>query len=186
MFEEPLEPEVDFDCNDRDVSIYVWLAFWDSIRSWLSERGYTLFEFGYHWGKRYEGSPEYWVPKLSNPSDSDVKHPFAKYGGDKEYIPMPPLSGCIVVRTFSFICHFRSTLIQFKQRIAFAQDYLNRHVALRLIKKGGHEYQIAQFLSKQSSLSSLEGFEGVLSPLELLDITGHCIVVYPRYVLSTV
>ena len=59
-----------------------------------------LFEFGYHWGKRYEGNPEYWIPKLSNPSDSDVRHPFAKYGGDKEYIPMPPLSGRIVVRLF--------------------------------------------------------------------------------------
>ena len=53
---------------------------------------------------------------------------------------------------------------------------------MKLIKKSGQEYQIARFLSKQSTLSSLEGFDGVLAPLDLLDITDHCIVVYPRYI----
>ena len=90
--------QLDFDCNDRDVDIYDWLAFWDSTRFWLSDRGYTLFEFGYHWGGRYEPDPSYWVPKLGNPSVSNVKHPFSKFGGDPEDIPTPPLVGSIVVR----------------------------------------------------------------------------------------
>lgn len=182
---ESLDSKVDFEyCNDND-NIYDWYAFWDSTRSWLAESGYTLFEFGYHWGKKYEAKPVYLVPKLSNPSDSDLKHPFSKYGGDAEDIPMPPLSGCIVVRAFH---HFPrpSPLITFKKRITFAQDSLNRHVALRLIKKGGNEYEIAQFLNKQASLSSLEGFEGILAPLDLLDITDHCIVIYPRYIIPNI
>ena len=73
-------------------------------------------------------------------------------------------------------------LIRLQQRIAFAQDSLQRHVVLKLIKNNGHEYQIVQLLSKQSSLSSLEGFGGVLAPLDIFDITDHCILVYPRYI----
>jgi hypothetical protein len=86
------QPQVDFDCDDRDVTRYTWFAFWDSTRSWLSERGYTLFEYRYHWGDSYMGHITYWAPKLHTMSVSDVEHPFSKYGGDPEGLPMPPLS----------------------------------------------------------------------------------------------
>ena len=171
--------QVNFDCDDRSVTIYVWLAFWDSTRSWLADRGYTLFEPGYHWGEKYVGEVTYLIPKLSDASKSDMEHPFSKYGGDVENMPVPTLSACVVV--CPFILHLPSTLIRFKKRIAFAQDSLRRHVALRLTKKNSHEYKIAQLLSKESSLLSIEGFDGVLPPLDLLDIGDHCVLVMPRY-----
>ena len=118
MFEESLEPVVDFDCNDRSFNSDDWLTFWDSTRSWLAEQGYTLFEFGYHWGKEYKAYPTYWVQKLSNPSDSDVKHPFAKYGGDKEGIPTPPLSGGIIVGLFIYF----PLLSTFSQRSVYSRN----------------------------------------------------------------
>ena len=73
--------QLNFDCNECNIDIYEWLAFWDSTQSWLSDQGYTLFEFGYHWEGRYKGDPTYWVPKLGQPALSDVKHPFSRFGG---------------------------------------------------------------------------------------------------------
>ena len=171
--------QVDFDCDDRSVHISVWVAFWASTRSWLAEHGYTLFEYGYDWGDRHIGEATCLIPKLNNMSVSDVVHPFSKYGGDVEGIPVPALSGYVVV--CSFLSPPLSTLIRFKERITFAQDSLQRHVALRLAKKSSHEYKIQQFLRKESRLFSLEEFDGVLPPLDLLDIGDHCIVVMPRY-----
>jgi hypothetical protein len=172
-------PEVDFDCHDRSETIYTWLTFWDSTKSWLAGRGYTLFEYGYHWRNRYINEETYWAPKLIGMSLSDVRHPFAKCGGDEMGIPVPPLSGCVVVSLF--VLHAPSTLIRFKKRIAFAQDSLQRHVALRLTKKTSDEYKIWQLLIKEASLQSLEGFDGVLPPLDLFDFGDHCIMVMPRY-----
>jgi hypothetical protein len=101
-------PQVDFDCDDRGVTLYTWLMFWDSTRSWLAERGYTLFEYGYHWRNKYDGDVTCWTPKLNDPSVSDVGHPFSKSGDDEKGIPVPPLSGCVVVSPF--ILHVPSTL----------------------------------------------------------------------------
>ena len=104
-----------------------------------------------------------------------MKHLLAKYGGDKEgiYLPMPPLSGCIIVRLFIHLpLLLDAHLIQ--------ATYSIRPGLFKPPCRLENEYQIAQFLSKQSSLSSLEGFEGILAPLELLDVIDHCIVVYPK------
>ena len=49
MSRESLKPEVDFDGKDPDVSIYIWLAFWDSTRQ--NEYTWSL-KFDYHWRKR--------------------------------------------------------------------------------------------------------------------------------------
>jgi hypothetical protein len=175
----PQHPQVGFDCDDRDVTRYTWFAFWDSTRSWLSERGYTLFEYRYHWEDRYVGDLTHWAPKLNDMSMSDVEHPFSITGGDPEGLPVPPLSAeRTVVRPL--LCHVTSMLIRFEQRIGFAQDSLQRHVALRLTKKSSDEYKILQFLIKESIGMSLERFEGVLPHLDLLDIGDHCIVIMPR------
>ena len=173
--------QVDFDCNDRNVTMHVWLAFWESIRPWLAERGYTLFEYGYHWGDRYVGEVTYLAPKLNDTLPSN-EHPFSKCGGDVEGMPAPALSADWVVRVL--VLHLSTTLIQFKERISFAQDSLKHHVALRLIKKSSQEYQIAQLLNNESSLQSLERFEGVIPTLDLLDIADHCIMVMPRYYID--
>ena len=170
--------QVDFDCDDRDVTIYAWLEFWDSTRSWLADRGYTLFEYGYHWGDRHVGEVTCSIPKLNDASPCEVEYPFSKYGGDAEGIPVPALSASVMVHPF--ILHLASTLICFKGRVTFAQDSLQRHVTLKLTKKSSPEYKIAQILSKETSLRSLEGFDGVLPPLDLLDVGDHCIVVMPR------
>ncbi|KAF8481430.1 kinase-like domain-containing protein [Gautieria morchelliformis] len=156
-------PQADFDCDDRGVTLYTWLAFWDSTRSWLAERGYTLFEYGYHWRKRYVGDVTYWAPKLNDASVSHVEHPYSNFGGDEEGMAVPPLSGRVA------------------PRIAFAQDSLQRHTASRLTKKSSEEYKILQLLIKESSLQSLERFAGVLPPLDLVDLGDHCIVVMPRW-----
>ncbi|KAF8481432.1 kinase-like domain-containing protein [Gautieria morchelliformis] len=163
MPEPEQHPQVDFDCDDRGVTLYPWLTFWDSTRSWLAERGYTLFEYGYHWRKRYVGDVTYWAPKLNDASVSHVEHPYSNFGGDEEGMAVPPLSGRVV------------------PRIAFAQDSLQRHTALRLTKKSSDEYKILQLLIKESSLQSLERFDGVLPPLDLVDLGDHCIVVMPRW-----
>ena len=170
---------VDFDCDDSDVTVYVWLAFWDSTRPWLVDRGYTLFKYGYHWGDRHVGEVTCSIPKLNDASPCEVEHTFSKYGCDAEGMPVPTLSASVMVRPF--ILHVASTLIFVKRRVAFAQDSLQHHVALKLTKKSSHEYKIAQLLSKESSLRSLEGFAGVLPPLDLLDVGDHCIVVMPRF-----
>ncbi|KAF8526764.1 hypothetical protein JB92DRAFT_1071880 [Gautieria morchelliformis] len=160
----PQHPQVDFDCDDRDVTRYTWFAFWYSTSSWLAERGYTLFEYRHHWGDSYLGHVTHWAPKLNNVSVSDVEHPFSKTGGDPEGLPVSPLSAdCIA------------------ERIGFAQDSLERHVALRLTKKSSDEYKILQFLIEQSVGLSLERFEGVLPHLDLLDFGDHSIVVMPRW-----
>ena len=169
---------VDFDCDDRDVTIYAWLAFWDSTRSWLADRGYTLFKYGYHWGDRHVGEVTCSIPKLNDASPCEMEHPFSKYGGDAERIPVPTLSASAMVHPL--ILHLPLTLICFKGRVGFAQDSLQRHVALKLTKKSSHEYKIAQFLRNESSLRFLEGFDGVLPLLDLLDVGDHCIVVMPR------
>jgi hypothetical protein len=172
-------PPVDFDYDNRDVTRYTWLAFWDSIRSWLAERGYTLFEYRYHWESSYCGYVTHLAPKLNTLSVSDVEHPFCKSGGDPEDLPVLPLSGRNVVRPFVF--HVHSVLIGFKERITFAQDSLQRHVVLKLTKKSSNEYKILQFLIKESIDLSLEKFEGVLPHLNLLDFGDYCIAVMPRY-----
>ncbi|KAF8503080.1 kinase-like domain-containing protein [Gautieria morchelliformis] len=129
-------PQVDFDCDDRGVTLYTWLAFWDSTR------------------KRYVGDVTYWAPKLNDASVSHVEHPFSYFGGDEEGMAVLPLSGDVV------------------PRIAFAQDSL---------QQTSDEYKILQLLIKESSLQSLEGFNGVLPPLDLVDLGDHCIVVMPRW-----
>ena len=98
--------QVDFDCDDRDTTMHAWLSFWQSIRSWLAERGYTLFEYGCHCGDKYVGEVTYLAPKLNDTLPSH-EHPFSKCGGDKE--GAIPLSARVVVRVL--VLYYPSTLI---------------------------------------------------------------------------
>jgi hypothetical protein len=90
-------PTVDFDCDDHEVDLDDWWAFWDSSRCWLAEQGYTLYENGYHWGDEYCGDLTFVAPKF--PTADKVEYPFAFSGG--EPCPVPPLSARPVVRPVS-------------------------------------------------------------------------------------
>ncbi|TDL23638.1 hypothetical protein BD410DRAFT_786875 [Rickenella mellea] len=153
-----LDPLVDFDCENRDVSIEKWRQFWDTTDSWLTERGYTLFEYGDEWNGN---SRYYYAPKHSTVYMAE--HPFSLYGGDTDGYPFPPLSAP----------HYH--------RIAFAQDSLDRHVVLKLMKDGSQEHRIARLLSKELSLFSLDAFNGILPPLDFLQLGKHWILVMPRW-----
>jgi hypothetical protein len=118
------------------------------------------------------------APKLNTLFVCDVEHPFSKSGGDPDDLPVPPLSGRIMVRPFDF--HVPSMLIGVKERIAFGQDSLQRHIVLKLTKKISDEYKILQILMEESVGMSLERFEGVLPYLDLLDYGDHSVVVMPR------
>ena len=93
------DPMIDFDCASRDISICQWVKFWDSMRLWLLERGYILYEHGYHWNNKYIGDFTFTAPKT--PSIGNGTLPYAFFGGDPTYIPVPPLSAEPVVRLMS-------------------------------------------------------------------------------------
>jgi hypothetical protein len=169
-------PAVDFDCDDREVGVHEWFAFWDSSRSWLAERGYTLYEYGCHWGDEYRGYVTFSTPKLSTPDKVD--HPFAFSGGDSPSIPVPPLSACPIVRFVTF--PISSTLTQLKGRVAYAQDALHRHVVLKLVKENSPEYQIARLLSSEPRLVSLDNFCGIIPAIGFLRLDHHSFIVMPR------
>ena len=90
------DPTIDFDCENREASFYQWAELWDSMRLWLLEKGYILYDHGYHWNNEYIGHVTFTAPKT--PSIGDGNHPYAFFGGDPTDIPVPPLSAESVVR----------------------------------------------------------------------------------------
>ena len=67
-----------------------------------------------------------------------------------------------------------------KGRIAFAQDTLNRHVALKLMKGDSPEYRIARHLSREQGPPSRDVFDGILAPIDFLQLGSHWVVIMPR------
>ena len=171
------DPTIDFDCESRDVSIHQWVQFWDSTRLWLLERGYILYDHGYHWRGEYIGDITCNVPKT--PSIGHGKLPYAFFGGDPSDIPVPPLSTQLLVLPLPPIYHVH-WLSLVKEHIAFAQDTLNRHVVFKMMKGDSTEYRIARHLSREQKPPSRDAFDGIISPIDFLQLGDHWVVVMPR------
>ena len=62
----------------------------------------------------------------------------------------------------------------------YAQDKQHRHVAIKLVKDGSQEYHALRLLSQDSGLKSVETFNGVLPPVDFLQLHDYWFVVMPR------
>jgi hypothetical protein len=141
------------------------MTFWQSTRQWFEERGYALF--------KEDRSPLYNdPPDNSNNSDSESCHPYSFSCGDglhgfSNVLPLYPLTSAKAHR-------------HLKGRIFYAQDTKRRHVVIKIVKDGSHEYQIFRLLSQEQCLFSLRTFPGVLPAVDFLRCDKHWMVVMPR------
>ncbi|KAF8908494.1 hypothetical protein CPB84DRAFT_1766763 [Gymnopilus junonius] len=124
----PFDPAVvRFDRKER------W-QWWDSMRGWFAERGYTLYDYLKD-GDSYEPQ-SHWRPSRLYSGPADFPYPYM--GSDNEPTDYSNNWG--------------------QGRVVFAQDNEGRHLAIKLLKAGSEEVKIAKFLKDESCLRDLESF----------------------------
>ncbi|PPQ86327.1 LOW QUALITY PROTEIN: hypothetical protein CVT25_005628 [Psilocybe cyanescens] len=132
--------------------------FWDapSTVQWFRDRGYTLYQ-----REPYEVYNEVSLATFpSNPPEegSSAEYPYAHYDLDSEN----PL------RTN-----------EYRGKVVFAQDSLNRHVAIKVVRANTEELAILHFL-KQQDLDTMRN-NCIIPILDILPIEGFSFVVMPRW-----
>ncbi|KAF8884759.1 kinase-like domain-containing protein [Gymnopilus junonius] len=148
----PFDPGIiQFDRNDR------W-QWWDSMRSWFAERGYTLYDY------LPDGDSDnkfaYWKPSRHCTGSIDFPYPYM--GSDDDRTGYATGYG--------------------EGRVVFAQDNEGRHLAIKLLKGGSEEVKVSKLLKDESCLHDFESFPCVLPVLDLLPCEDHWFAVMPRSV----
>ncbi|KDR82386.1 hypothetical protein GALMADRAFT_87668 [Galerina marginata CBS 339.88] len=139
--------------------LYERIAFWDSPDTiqFFKEHGYTLY-------KRI-GKDDYLSastePALPFQDFAEGVYPYSYYDARTVDSDPTPLRAS-----------------EPGAKVAFAQDSLNRHVAIKLVRDGTEEYRIMRFLSQQR-LETLKD-NCVVPVLELLPVEGFWFAVMPR------
>jgi hypothetical protein len=89
--------QIDFDANDRDYDPDDRLKFWESMRPWFLQQGYTLYRYDYEW----DGEPLDYVASTSPQLvfEGEVQHPYSFFGGDDSELRSPPLNNNVNVWT---------------------------------------------------------------------------------------
>ncbi|PPQ86316.1 hypothetical protein CVT25_005617 [Psilocybe cyanescens] len=152
----PLVPGQDGDFSERQV-------FWDSPATiqWFKAHGYTLY-------RRVDDSfTTYPVISALNVATTEANYPYACYdlGGPEAMSELPRAD-------------------EYTGKVAFAQDSLNRHVAIKIVRAETDEYRILHFLSQQKLETLKENC--VIPVLDLLPIEGFWFAVMPRWSVSAV
>ncbi|PPQ88398.1 hypothetical protein CVT25_011277 [Psilocybe cyanescens] len=134
------------------------VAFWDapSTVQWFRERGYTLYE-----RQPYEVEDQVsfaTFPSVTPEEGSPAEYPYAHYDLDSK----TPLR----------------TYVE-RGKVVFAQDSLNRHVAIKVVKANTEELAILHFLKRQDQNILKENC--IIPVLEILSIEGFSFVVMPRW-----
>ncbi|KAF8884749.1 kinase-like domain-containing protein [Gymnopilus junonius] len=147
----PFDPaDVRFEIEDR------W-KWWDSMRGWLAERGYALYDYLPE-GDGYR-TYAHWKP--SRPCPGPVDFPYPYMGSDDDPTGYGNDYG--------------------EGRVVFAQDNEGRHLAVKLLKGGSEEVKILKFLKDEPCLRDLESFPYVLPVLDLLPCEDHFFAIMPRW-----
>ncbi|KAF8905818.1 kinase-like domain-containing protein [Gymnopilus junonius] len=147
-----------FQLDQDDFSIQERLKFWDApdtIR-FFEEHGYILYKRIFSYGDPSSAS----TPVLSSGDFMEDNYPYASY--DHKSDPDKKL-----LATDS------------RGKVAFAQDSVGRHVAIKLVRDDSDEYRILRFLNQQSLEILRENC--VIPVLELLPIEGFWFAVMPRW-----
>ncbi|KAG6898914.1 hypothetical protein C0995_007814, partial [Termitomyces sp. Mi166 len=170
----PCDPSSE--CNDTLDSVLrtsLWLddpefyqlacrrvAWWDSdrVRSWLLEKGYTLY-------LRYPSEDDYEAGMHPvNPEHKEHIFPFANHEGAESNGKFPPPlygnTGCV-------------------GNIAFAQNTQGQHVAIKAVLDGSEEVRILKYLHNQGVPRSMEDFHHVIPVLDVLPCEGHWLAFMP-------
>ncbi|PPR07278.1 hypothetical protein CVT26_012438 [Gymnopilus dilepis] len=135
--------------------------FWDSPQTfqWFKDRGYTLYSRTLD----DEGNPLcLTVPRLPSEIFQEAQYPFAYHDGSVSTMSGTPLG-----------------VEEFAGTVAFAQDTLNRHVAIKIVPDGTDEYRVLRFLTQQK-------FEDIqkhclIPVLELLPVESFWFAIMPRW-----
>ncbi|KDR82383.1 hypothetical protein GALMADRAFT_237664 [Galerina marginata CBS 339.88] len=155
-------PSITFSIRDKTDDLqFERAAFWDSPNTvqWFKEHGYTLYKRFYMDGEPVTSDM---VPALPVEDVGNGEYPFAYYDTEVVNEYGVPLRSHVPTGN-----------------VAFAQDSLGRHVAIKIVENNSDEYRILGFLSQQS-LEELK--ENCIIPvLELLSIDGFCFAVMPRW-----
>uniref|UniRef100_A0A8H7XM71 Uncharacterized protein n=1 Tax=Psilocybe cubensis TaxID=181762 RepID=A0A8H7XM71_PSICU len=156
----PYESGTDYDFDKR-------IAFWDSPDTikWFKNHGYALYR-----RSGYAGEETITFPVFPSDATNDfveANYPYAHHDlrtadPDEGYERDPPLLAQ------------EST-----GKIAFAQDSLKRHVAIKLVRDDTEEYRVLRFLSQQS-MDVLKA-NCIIPVLDLLPIEGFWFAVMPRW-----
>ncbi|KAF9560144.1 hypothetical protein CPC08DRAFT_494012 [Agrocybe pediades] len=164
---ETLKIDFRYEPGEHDDDVDKRIAFWYSQNTfeWFENHGYTLY-------KPLDESCSTTVPRL--PFLEDVyegEFPYAAYDGSPapdvlhlDISSRPPVP-------------LRAYEPDFK--VVFAQDRQNRHVAIKLVRRGTDECRILEFLKEQPLETLKENC--VLPVLDILPIDGFCFVVMPRW-----
>ncbi|PPQ82692.1 hypothetical protein CVT25_009422 [Psilocybe cyanescens] len=146
-------------------------AFWDSptTAQWFKDRGYILYrrleDENYDIG--FDS-----VPSIAPTAWGQAEYPYAHY--DLESSDEVPL------RVSDTEVHESEALkLSISGKVFFAQDSLNRHVAIKIVRADTDELKIFDFLKLQS-LATLEE-NCVIPVLDILPADGFSFVVTPRW-----
>ncbi|PPQ83767.1 hypothetical protein CVT25_000116 [Psilocybe cyanescens] len=140
-------------------------AFWDSPYTiqWFKDRGYTLYQ------RIWDESEAMDTSFPVHPSEVEfveAEYPYACYDLDTMDCSKAPLRAREVTG-----------------KVMFAQDFLKRHVAIKLVQDDTDEYRVLRYLSQQN-LDILK--ENCIIPiLDLIPVEGFWFAVMPRQVLQT-
>ncbi|PPQ94616.1 hypothetical protein CVT25_011430 [Psilocybe cyanescens] len=128
------------------------ITFWDapSTVQWFRDRGYTLYQH-----EQYELYDEVLLstlPSVAHEEGSPAEYPYAHYDLDSEN-PLRAIDYGVCQHCISLIePEFLSAA---QGKVAFAQDSLNRHVAINVVRANTEELAILHFL-KQQDLDTLK------------------------------
>ena len=98
--------QIPFDSQAREFDIDERMPFWDSMRPWFAERGYTLYHNCYSFRDEISKYPVVTYPPF--PFEGEVHYPYSYHGGDGLDLPVPPLSARAMVRVPALPCIFRT------------------------------------------------------------------------------
>ncbi|KAF8908488.1 kinase-like domain-containing protein [Gymnopilus junonius] len=147
----PFDPaDVQFDIEDR------W-KWWDSMRSWFSERGYTLYDYVVNGDN--ERHYTHWRPTKLCPGP--VSFPYPHMGSDNDPVGYSNNYG--------------------EGRVVFAQDNEGCHLAIKLVKGGSEELDVLGHLKNEADLRDAKSFPCVLPILDLLPCECHWFAIMPRW-----
>ncbi|PPQ74159.1 hypothetical protein CVT25_012752, partial [Psilocybe cyanescens] len=134
------------------------VAFWDapSTVQWFHDHGYTLYQRQLY--DVYDEVSFSTFPSVAHEEGSTAEHPYAHYDLDSE----------IPLRAY-----------ESRGKVVFAQDSLNRHVAIKVVRANTEELAILHFLKRQD-LDTLKK-NCMIPVLDILPIEGFSFVVMPRW-----
>ncbi|KAG6835654.1 hypothetical protein H0H93_016095 [Arthromyces matolae] len=132
--------ELRIDRNDVNMDQRELILYSNFLRQYFFERGYTLYS---GWIRKRYDVVEGYEPQLPCGGCESVHLPYAFHGGD-------------------------DSVNRDQDRIIFAQDSEQRHVAVKVVKDASDEYKVLRFLFEQGVPDTIEKFNHVIPVLDLM------------------